>query len=104
MTDTRAAIKRYNVWGMETAEHEAGDFVRYADHQDALREARAPLRWTKEKPTEPGYYWWKSAIGHGVLEVKFVDGEFRYACGGAEAWFPVRLLGGEWAGPLEVPE
>ena len=25
-------MKRYNVWGMETAEHEAGDFVRYEDH------------------------------------------------------------------------
>jgi hypothetical protein len=33
-------VKRYNVWGMETAEHEAGDFVKYDD----VRALRAKYR------------------------------------------------------------
>jgi hypothetical protein len=41
MSDTQAAerLRRYNVWGMETAEDEQGDFVKYVDHVRALTDA-----------------------------------------------------------------
>lgn len=62
----------------------------------------AALKWTKEKPTVTGYFWFK--IGNRKPRVLFVD-EFQgrlFADGGVQLtddyW-----ASGEWAGPLTVP-
>ena len=49
------------------------------------------LAWTTEKPTKPGWYWWRS---------KFLGPEVRWVSTVKEIYSPNY---GEWAGPLEVP-
>jgi hypothetical protein len=71
------------------------------------KEGAMTLTWTREKPTVPGWYWWRgnkqdfaqttyvqfSEAGNGC--VSFTEGQ-RYK--------PLREVCGEWAGPLAEPK
>lgn len=70
------------------------------------------MKWTTEKPTKPGWYWWRRYPKKKAykVEVKRGRGVLRgnqwlevYWEGERVARFdePVR---GEWAGPLDEPE
>jgi len=57
--------------------------------------------WTGEKPTVPGWYWWRE---HGVpLVVELVHNMNMELMIEDDARH-IGKLGGEWAGPLEPPK
>jgi hypothetical protein len=62
------------------------------------------MRWTRNKPTVPGWYWWKTYAvmtnQEAGTSIVFVA-EDRYCS--IEGDY-VENLGGEWAGPLPLPE
>ncbi len=65
------------------------------------------MKWTKEKPSGQGWYWWKrdpyvtASIEH--IYVGRTDGAlFMYLPRGAGV--AVDRLPGEWAGPIQEPE
>ena len=71
------------------------------------------LKWTKEKPTESGWYWWrfeKKNVPHMVYVVwentmRPVENDrllILYPNSNKE--FEVETRGGEWAGPIPEPE
>lgn len=63
------------------------------------------LRWTRERPTEPGYYWlhrpWVEPSPQVVKVVRHVSGALKVIVFGNV--FSLDQIGGEWAGPLEPP-
>lgn len=71
------------------------------------------LRWTKEKPTKTGFYWWcdkkfvdltASLVGL-TASIVAVDVENRESIIiGAEKVVDFTKVGGEWAGPIPEPE
>ena len=68
-----------------------------------------PLTWTTNKPTQPGWYWWRNKPGAEKIErvqlFDFVWLKEPYL--GVEtqyARYPVSTIIGEWAGPLEPPK
>ena len=75
---------------------------------------RRPLVWRKELPTLPGWYWWcydRDTFSHMVYVVqestlrKTDNDRFLMLypnCMDKE--FPVSERGGEWAGPIPMPE
>lgn len=70
------------------------------------------LRWSKEPPTMPGWYWWKegrneeSMIVH-VFIVAHISGE-KFLCaqfaGEGDIVHRIDKIDGEWAGPISEPE
>lgn len=59
------------------------------------------MTWTTERPTEPGWYWWR---GHPDY-----NGKIGYLTDSKVIIFPVGSghideMGGEWAGPIQKPE
>jgi hypothetical protein len=66
------------------------------------------LTWTSEKPTKPGWYWWRRGhadparlIYHGaewdrIVDFAGLDEPVTFISG--------HLIEGEWAGPLEPPD
>ena len=68
------------------------------------------LRWTREKPTAPGWYWMQSKtqsativrVDTSVDDNLCVDGLEDFDC---EAWQDDlgTMAGGEWAGPIPEP-
>jgi hypothetical protein len=66
------------------------------------------LVWTKDKPTVPGWYWWRRNGDAQILEVS-VGGGRNDRCRlwvrrGDEAAIRVDDLNGDWAGPLDPPK
>lgn len=74
--------------------------------------------WTTEKPTKPGFYWWRQWDGHVTLVEMIVwkDGKRELAILGSDegvyidqpSWmeddrFALEDSRGEWGGPLEPP-
>lgn len=64
--------------------------------------------WTHEKPTQPGWYWWRntglSVVGRTqVCKVSIYKGKYRAMFIDGERPL-VADLAGEWAGPIEEPE
>lgn len=62
------------------------------------------LVWTKEPPTEPGWYW-KGVLRKGILNTEIVDvGPTR---SGLQYWdgssYMVLALADLWAGPIPQP-
>lgn len=57
---------------------------------------RLRLTWTREKPTEQGWYFYRARNTGGVTVVYVIDGQTRLA--------EVAVLNGDWAGPLAMPE
>jgi len=63
------------------------------------------LRWTREKPTVPEFYWYKS--DGGVLEIGMtfeVHGKSYVHFAGEEDAHLLELVDGWWAGPIPEPE
>lgn len=67
------------------------------------------MKWTKEKPTKPGFYWHKSSpdfelnIAH-VRPHHYFD-ELEFILTGWDGGCLVNPnLGDEWAGPIEEPK
>ena len=64
------------------------------------------LRWTKEKPTEPGWYLYRSKESRSICEIHTtygIPGLFCSILFGEEA-IPLSKVDGEWAGPIPEPE
>lgn len=63
----------------------------------------ANLRWTKNKPTQSGWYWYRGLVEEADPLIVLVDeaGYFQWPDGGFQE---VLLTKGEWAGPIEPPE
>lgn len=91
-------------------------FRRALDEEDKRDMESCLLQWTSDKPTKPGWYWYREKsgdvyivqveedndwIGPGDLDyerflmAKFIEAEFGERVD--------RMSGGEWAGPLEPP-
>lgn len=65
------------------------------------------MKWTKEKPTKPGWYWFRSETEYGtcttVLEIRNVQGGLVVV--ETIAIYPLEeFREGEWAGPIPEPE
>jgi len=60
-------------------------------------------RWTKGKPTEAGWYWFRGLAHEADPFIVQVDevGQFQWPDGGFQE---VTLAKGEWAGPIQPPE
>lgn len=52
-----------------------------------------PLRWMKEPPTEPGWYWLRQASTKGLVQIVRACGEE----------LPYNWEDAEWAGPIQEP-
>ncbi len=67
-------------------------------------ETLAPLTWTKEKPTKPGWYWHRTLPGyvHEPIWVGQENGILKYWHVVEECWY--ELPPGEWAGPIPEPQ
>ncbi len=71
--------------------------------------ARAnPLRWTNEKPTKPGWYFYSlfGSRGHGdEVGCCYIDADF----GWSDSWVPpgrgmeIPFYQTEWSGPVPAP-
>jgi hypothetical protein len=66
------------------------------------------LRWSREPPTEPGWYWVKDHVGTGIVEVVIRPGH-RYLAIYEDSYpkgnfIPVAGILAEWAGPIPEPE
>lgn len=65
--------------------------------------------WTSEKPTQPGWYWWRSNkksepfIMHLGMTAREIDGPEILCTDNCEDQETPDDLGGEFLGPLEVP-
>lgn len=63
------------------------------------------LRWTKEIPTEPGWYWYrcgpKPVYPPTMLEVCKLKGWNNLVT--ADEWEDIKDYDGEWAGPIPLP-
>lgn len=71
------------------------------------------LKWTKEKPTEPGWYWWrfeKNIVPHMVYVVHestmrpVQTDRMLILYPNSKKELDVETRGGEWAGPIPEPE
>jgi hypothetical protein len=62
------------------------------------------MTWTYERPTKPGWYWWRQDKAAAMCRVwEWWAKPELYVRFGGEGSVPVNTLGGEWAGPLEPP-
>lgn len=53
------------------------------------------MTWTTEKPTVPGWYWWRNKTRMDIFQVRQID---------IDIWDDVPHAPAEWAGPLEPPK
>lgn len=68
--------------------------------------------WTTDKPTRPGWYWWRNPELHYRAQVCRVsharaphDGEaLGVAYTDGERYTLADMVGGEWAGPILEPD
>ena len=68
---------------------------------EAWNDLPRALRWTKEPPTEPGYYWFINEEVEGIIQIcNSVKGLYVMYHGNDEEW---DLPEGEWAGPIQEP-
>jgi hypothetical protein len=73
----------------------------------ALSKAKQPVRWTKNKPTTPGWYWYKDGSAEVIVQVEIglfdsFHKEF-VQWSGAKQRTPLHHLTGVWDGPLAPP-
>lgn len=64
------------------------------------------MKWMKEKPTEPGWYLYRSKESRSICEIHTtygIPGLFCSILFGEEA-VPLSKVDGEWAGPIPEPE
>jgi hypothetical protein len=61
------------------------------------------LIWTKERPKEPGWYWWRGDwYGPEVLQVYLLNGPDTDQLAIDET--EIERHDGEWAGPIPLPQ
>lgn len=65
-------------------------------------------RWTKQRPDEPGYYWFRQDAGRTpeVVNVE-LEADGRLVATDLENFWrcmPVEDLDGQWAGPIPEPK
>ncbi|MBF0603918.1 MAG: hypothetical protein HQL07_09520 [Nitrospirae bacterium] len=58
------------------------------------------MQWTREKPKEPGWYWWQPMPNYS--EAVLIKQGFVYQVG-EERGKQLGLLAGHWWGPLDIP-
>jgi len=64
------------------------------------------MTWTTDKPTKPGWYWYRPASDQNieVVEIARPHGDLHiYMLGHPDLCPPYEQVEGEWAGPLEPP-
>lgn len=64
------------------------------------------MKWTDERPTKPGWYWWRSDT-RTLMVVCYVEMSERDGCVSFAYGERYRLLSemkGQWAGPIMEPE
>lgn len=72
-----------------------------------LNSSEEPLmstyRWSTDKPTQPGWYWFRGKAHESDAFIVLVDeaGQFQWPDGGFQE---VSLARGEWAGPIQEPK
>jgi hypothetical protein len=63
------------------------------------------MTWTHEKPTVPGWYWYKSAVWKTFsIETVFQSPNRSCYINSCGHIVPVDDVDGEWAGPIPEPE
>jgi hypothetical protein len=66
----------------------------------------AGQRWTKRKPTEPGWYWWRFRVGKDPVAMKIGDDHIAktnvFTIG--TSVLLIDELPGEWQGPITPNE
>ena len=62
------------------------------------------MKWTKEKPSKEGYYWYMESNTAEIVEIAIFPREIIVWCIAQEYANPIEVFNGEWYGPLEVPE
>jgi len=60
------------------------------------------MKWTKERPTQSGYYWYRSKRVFPQLVEVHGDGYQRWCSGTGRS--RMDRLTGQWAGPIAPPE
>lgn len=61
------------------------------------------MTWTKEPPTEPGWYWWREDLSYnGMIVWVSSDGKVSRMFAPLWLWLASEM-GGQWFGPLQVP-
>ena len=64
-----------------------------------------PLKWTTDKPTTPGWYWWRGRAVMRIFHVIYQHGLKNKADGlYVKSYGRTLLMGGHWAGPIPLPE
>lgn len=69
------------------------------------------MKWTTERPAEPGYYWLADDAFAKIVRVRLVEAgtyagqtqDILQACEGDQAVGDVDQIEGKWAGPIEEP-
>ena len=92
------------------------EVCRWTDGDEAVRVWNAlprRLRWTKEPPKDPGWYWWRPDKWNDA-QIVFVDRwifckthRLGFSAKFLKNWkegHDVAALDGEWAGPIQEPE
>jgi hypothetical protein len=74
-----------------------------ANRSEHKEEPMSTYRWSHNKPTRPGWYWFRGPAHEADPFIVLVDqaGEFQWPDGGFQE---VSLADGEWAGPIEEPQ
>lgn len=65
------------------------------------------MKWTREKPTQPGWYWWRAPRKRPrvLLVSAYAFTKTRYQDGlGGDVYLVENMVPGEWAGPIPEPE
>ena len=64
------------------------------------------IQWTTENPTQSGWYWLREPAQPlmGVIVQVDVEADTVYSSGTADDASLAQMQGGEWFGPLEIPE
>ena len=66
------------------------------------------MKWTSKTPRSSGWYWWREPgiPLMGIIVQVDVDADTEYSSGtDADAHASLnQMVGGEWFGPLEMPE
>lgn len=85
------------------------------DYINSLEQQCAALtqRWSPEKPTKPGWYWWrdldkKEGTATGMIVFVYLGIDGKSLCVQRDGSFGdivmMPRMTGEWAGPLGVPQ
>jgi hypothetical protein len=62
------------------------------------------MEWTKEKPKQEGWHWWRSPADHGVVRVYEAYGDLCYDLPYGDREEVKHSPDVEWFGPVEPPK